>query len=165
MDSITIEKTASGKGLWVTGQTSPHRNQLKEMGGKWNTSKKSWVFSLNKQQELLDYFKLTTDDIGQEEPSQPVVKPQTKTVVKPAVKPPAKPVAEPTQSGSQVEILKTKSGKGLWVQGDTRNQKDKLMELGGKWNGSRKAWVFSIKKQEELLELFGLRADEIGQEE
>ena len=56
-------------------------------------------------------------------------------------------------------------GRGLWVQGDTREHKGKLMELGGKWNSSKKAWVFSSKKQQELLDLFGMTPNEIGQEE
>jgi hypothetical protein len=103
MDSITISKTASGKGLWVSGSTSPHKTQLKEMGGKWNPSKKSWVFSLKQQQELLDYFNLTTSEVGQEAASscpKPEVKSVTKSVVKAEVK------------SDKVEILKTKSGGG-----------------------------------------------------
>ncbi len=67
MNPIAIQKTLSGKGLWVFGQTFPHKNQLKEMGGKWNASRKSWVFQVIKLQELLDYFKLTENDVGQEE--------------------------------------------------------------------------------------------------
>ncbi len=68
MNSITIQKTLSGRGLWVSGETFPHMTQLKSMGGKWNASKKSWIFSLKKQNELLDYFNLRQTDIGSSEP-------------------------------------------------------------------------------------------------
>ena len=51
------------------------------------------------------------------------------------VKPVAKPVVKSlVDSKTQVEIMKTKSGRGLWVMGDTRIQKDKLIDLAVKVN-------------------------------
>ena len=62
--TIEIIKTKSGKGLWVCGQTFTYKDQLKEMGGSWNKYKQAWVFTLAQQQQLLDLFKLTEQDIG-----------------------------------------------------------------------------------------------------
>jgi len=64
--SVQIIKTKSGKGLWVCGPTIPYKDQLKSLGGKWNPSKKAWIFSLKPQQQLLDLLKLTEGDIGSE---------------------------------------------------------------------------------------------------
>ena len=63
---IQILKTKTGKGLWVGGKTFDHKDQLKELGGGWNKYKKAWIFPLEKQQSLLDLFKLTEEDIGVE---------------------------------------------------------------------------------------------------
>lgn len=35
----------SPKALLVQGETYPHREALKKMGGKWNESLRGWVFS------------------------------------------------------------------------------------------------------------------------
>jgi hypothetical protein len=64
--SVQIIKTQSGKGLWVCGKTFSYKDQLKNLGGKWNTSKKAWIFSLEPKQQLLDLFNLTETDIGSE---------------------------------------------------------------------------------------------------
>lgn len=63
---IQMLKTKSGKGLWVSGKTYSYKDQFKALGGSWNKSKQSWVFSLTKQQELLDLLKLKEEDIGVE---------------------------------------------------------------------------------------------------
>src|SRR5438045_976620 len=66
LPSVQIVKTTSGKGLWVCGPTTTYKDQLKNLGGKWNGSKKAWIFSLKSQQQLLDLFQLTETDIGSE---------------------------------------------------------------------------------------------------
>ncbi len=65
--SIRITKTASGKGLWVFGQTMQYKENLKGIGGSWNSSKKTWVFSLKHKQHLLNLFNLKETDISCEE--------------------------------------------------------------------------------------------------
>lgn len=61
---VEIVKTKSGKGLWVCGNTFPYRVQLKALGGKWNSYKNAWVFTLTAQQELLELFQIKEDEIG-----------------------------------------------------------------------------------------------------
>jgi hypothetical protein len=52
-----------------------------------------------------------------------------------------------------IDLIKTKTGKGLWVCGDTKSSKDTLIAMGGKWNASKKCWIFSLKQQQQLLDL------------
>ena len=56
----------SGKRVLVRDDQGYHKEKMKEMGGKWNASQKSWVCDSCKLQELLNYFKLSTDSIGLE---------------------------------------------------------------------------------------------------
>lgn len=135
---ISILKTKSGKGLWVCGETEGYKDVLSGMGGKWNLSKKCWVFSLKHQEALLDLFGFHESDIGQQKAEPPA--PQ------------------------KIQIIKTASGKGLWVCGDTFAHKNKLSELNGKWNASKKCWTFSLKHQKDLLDFFNLQESDIGQQ-
>ena len=115
-----------------------YKDQLKTMGGKWNSSKKAWIFTLKEQQQLLDLFQLTENEIGSET--------QTQTV------------------SPKITIMKTLSRKGLWVTGPTMPYKDQLKALDGKWNPSRKSWILNLKYQTELLDLFQLTENDIGSE-
>ena len=69
-----------------------------------------------------------------------------------------------TQKPAQIEILKTKSGKGLWVGGKTFGYKDQLKGLDGSWNKYKQAWIFPLDKQQQLLDLFKLTEQDIGVE-
>jgi SprT protein len=42
----------SEKALLVKGDTRPHKEQLKEIGGKWNPTLKGWIFSKRHTQEV-----------------------------------------------------------------------------------------------------------------
>jgi len=173
MDSvITIMKTLSGKGLWVSGNTVNHKDKLKEMGGSWNSSRKSWVFSIQKQQILLDYFQLSSEQIIPEVEKKLEVKSVSANIPSANIPSTNIPSANIPSTNipsanipSSITIMKTKSGKGLWVLGDTKNIKNKLLEMGGKWNSTRKSWVFSIKKIKDLVDLFNIDEDKITQEE
>lgn len=168
MDSvITIMKTLSGKGLWVLGDTVNHKDKLKEMGGSWNSSRKSWVFPIKNQQTLLDYFQLSSEQIIPEVEKKLEVKSVSANIPStniPSANIPSTNIPS-TNIPSAITIMKTKSGKGLWVLGDTKNVKNKLLEMGGKWNSTRKSWVFSIKKIKDLVNLFNIDEDKITQEE
>jgi hypothetical protein len=133
--NIIIEKTESGRGLWVSGETLPFKDQLKQLGGKWNSPRKSWVFSLQKKHQVLALFNLPEEAIGQAKPTEKVETPKP-------------------SSTTEITIEKTDSGKGLWIGGETKPYKDQLKELGAKWNSPRKSWVFPLKRKDELLELF-----------
>jgi len=52
-------------------------------------------------------------------------------------------------------IIEDYSAKSIVVYGDTKVYKDKLKELGGKYNGNLSVgpgWIFSNKKKEEIME-------------
>ena len=52
-------------------------------------------------------------------------------------------------------IIEDYTAKSIVVYGDTKVYKDKLKELGGKYNGNLSVgpgWVFSNKKKEEIIE-------------
>jgi hypothetical protein len=61
--NIVIKKTESGKVLLVSGETFPLKDALREFGGIWNHSMKSWVFYHNDNDidEFLDVFNLLRD--------------------------------------------------------------------------------------------------------
>jgi hypothetical protein len=59
--------TKSGKGVWVCGSTTPIKTSLKDLGGKWNVSKKCWVFTKNKLAHILDLLGLSESMVEQEE--------------------------------------------------------------------------------------------------
>lgn len=42
MDGITVE--LCGSWLWVTGDTKPHKDALKEMKFRWSANKSAWYF-------------------------------------------------------------------------------------------------------------------------
>jgi hypothetical protein len=65
--SIVLIKTKSGKGLWVGGNTLPHKEDLKKMGGKWNPQRGMWIFNMeNDQKKLLKHFQYDENKIYQE---------------------------------------------------------------------------------------------------
>jgi hypothetical protein len=52
--------------------------------------------------------------------------------------------------------------KSFVVRGDTRDKKDELKELGGKWIKTRDgsyAWNFSKKKVQQVADLYGMAPD------
>jgi hypothetical protein len=53
---ITLTRTESGKGFWVSGQTYPHRTQFKALGGSWNKFKQAWIFNNSDQEAVLAYL-------------------------------------------------------------------------------------------------------------
>lgn len=92
--------------------------------------------------------------------------PQSPTRLSPQLSP-RSPARSPARSPpkSDFRVIITKSGKGVWVCGSTTPIKDSLKELGGKWNASKKCWVFTKAKLPSILELLGLPESIIEQEE
>lgn len=142
--NIQMLTTKSGKGIWVCGDTLPHQDFLKSVGGKWNQSKKCWVFYIGKKEELMKYFNKKPEDIN------------------------TQGIEDDTEETGKIQDIKlviTKSGKGVWVCGNTFPHLNKLKEFGGKWNAIKNCWVFTIDKKDELLSYFKLTIEDITFEE
>jgi len=52
-NNISIE--ICGSWLWVSGNTYPIKNELKELGLRWNSKKKSWYFAGSKSYNKKSY--------------------------------------------------------------------------------------------------------------
>lgn len=50
-----------------------------------------------------------------------------------------------------IQVILTRSGKGVWVCGSTTPIKDQLKSMGGTWNPSKKCWVFTIANLPQLV--------------
>ena len=104
----------SEKSFVVRGDTKPHKDKLKELGGKWNsnlTDGGGWIFS-KKHKDAVEALLNNVDEYIVE---------------------------------SADVILKPYSEKSFVVRGDTKPHKDKLKELGGKWNSNLTdggGWIF-----------------------
>lgn len=54
------EKNGQVKSFLVKGDTKAIKNDLKAMGGKWNSSLSGWIFPKTKELEVADYIKKNT---------------------------------------------------------------------------------------------------------
>lgn len=54
------EKNGKVKSFLVKGDTKAIKEDLKEMGGKWNNSLKGWIFPKSKEVEVAEYIKKST---------------------------------------------------------------------------------------------------------
>lgn len=54
------EKNGEIKSFLVKGDTTPIKDDLKAMGGRWNNSLKGWIFSKSKEIEVAEYLKRNT---------------------------------------------------------------------------------------------------------
>jgi ribonuclease HI len=71
------------------------------------------------------------------------------------------PTTVPVPVQGEVQLVRTESGKGLWVQGQTKDHKEQLKAMGGKWNASKRSWVVPQSKQAALLQYFNLSESDI----
>jgi len=58
MTDLTVEEY-SEKALVVRGETQEHKEQLKELGGKWNARLRGgggWIFSKKKEADVMEYI-------------------------------------------------------------------------------------------------------------
>jgi len=62
----------SPKSFVITGETMPHKDNLKRLGGKWNSRLKckdsdevfgGWIFWMNKKEEVLDWMDKGYSDV------------------------------------------------------------------------------------------------------
>ena len=114
--------TYSDKSFVIRGEeTKEYKDKLKDLGGKWNSNLKDgggWIFSNNNKNKVQDWIDEVTF------------------------------VQEKDIDNKKYDLkLQIYSEKSFVVRGDdTKNQKDKLKDLGGKWNSNLKdggGWIFS----------------------
>ena len=125
----------SEKSFVVRGNTKEYKDKLKELGGKWNsnlTNGGGWIFSKKHKNDVEQFITINNklaDDY----------------------------IIESADEGTSTKeiILKSYSEKSFVVRGDTKPHKDKLKELGGKWNSNLTdggGWIFSNTKKEKVEE-------------
>ncbi len=151
----------SDKSFVVRGEdTIKIKDTLKYIGGKWNSSLKdggAWIFS-NNQRERVDKL-LEVLNMSKTEKSEKVVK---KVVVEEEIE--KSDQSKKTDTNEKLEkseisesdeiVINDYTEKTFIVQGNTKDYKDKLKEIGGKWNGFKKFWIFPNSKREEVEKLF-----------
>jgi len=123
--------TYSDKSFVIRGEeTKEYKDKLKELGGKWNSNLKDgggWIFSNNNKNKVQDWVNTLVDL-----PKEDFV------------------------SKKYDLNLQIYSEKSFVIRGeDTKNQKDKLKELGGKWNSNLKnggGWIFSNNNKDKVEE-------------
>lgn len=80
---------------------------------------------------------------------------------KESTKTPAAKTSPPDPKGSEGIALKEYTDKSFVIVGNTKNFKDQIKELGGKWmrcSDGNFAWMFSKKKLDAVAELLGVPA-------
>lgn len=68
------------------------------------------------------------------------------------------PKVTPTSVGdfTVAPVIIDYSEKAILVKGNTTSYKDKFVELGGKWNGSLKGWIFPKKRIDSVKAVLGM---------
>lgn len=68
MDGVTVEQC--GSWLWLSGNTYIHRNELKEAGCRWSSSKKRWYWRSPEQSYCRKHKAVEMDSIREKYGSQ-----------------------------------------------------------------------------------------------
>ena len=134
--SITFQEY-SDKSFLINGdETIKFKDTLKEFGGKWNTSLGGWIFSNTHKTKIQKFLEV----INMHVPST------TKMTPAPTLKSP----------GNGELNIKDYTEKCFVLYGDTQPHKDKIKELGGKWNANLKdglkGWIFPMTKKKTVEE-------------
>jgi len=162
---ISLEKY-SDKCYAVFGDTKEHKDQLKELGGKFNNNLKGrpgWVFHISKKDTIEKFVSDKCSSMPLLYLNSPILHPLKTT--RSLFNTNTDPNAPPKGSSLSVESSQEKDGitiedysvKSFAVFGNTKEFKDKLAELGGKYNPNLKGqagWVFSNKNRPNVDEWY-----------
>ena len=125
--SISFQEYSDKSFLIKGDDTIKFKDTLKEFGGKWNTSLGGWIFSNTHKTKIQKFLEV----ISMHVPSTPA----------PTLK----------SSGNDELNIKDYTEKCFVLYGDTQAHKDKIKELGGKWNANLKdglkGWIFPMTKK------------------
>ncbi len=122
--TVTPSRTARGRDVWlVTGDTKPHKEALRGLGGYWYQPEKAWSFRADPTEAIKNHFgQLAANDV--ERP------PQRETLLV-----------------RRVEIV---NGAPLWMIDDVPTELSELMsDLGGRPEGIN-GWTFSADPAEAI---------------
>jgi len=144
----------SDKSFVVRGEdTIKIKDTLKYIGGKWNSSLKDgggWIFSNNNRKRVEKLLEVLNDE--KSEKSSPSVKKNDEKNTGKIEKIEKIEKVEKVENDS-IEI-NDYTEKTFIVKGNTTEYKDRLKEIGGKWNGFKKFWIFPNSKREEVERIF-----------
>ena len=149
----------TSKSIVVTGETKPLKNQLKELGGRFNpnlTSGPGWVFNVIHRDKVEALLK-DPKSLGENGSITTVSKSTDSSSSSSSSKHTA---AEDTSNPSNAPYIVQYSEKSIAVFGDSRGVKDKFKEINGRFNkflnyeGARQAgWIFPHKHKLELQKI------------
>lgn len=145
-------RTFSKSFYLVLGNWKDHQDELKELGASKAQNREGMEgmrIPKEKLEELLEEFPGIENKIVTSARSQDISPPkkQEKTV---------SPKQKKSNIGNDLTYSHY-SDKSFVVRGDTKDHKDKLAELGGKWNKNLQGgagWIFSKNKMQNFMQTF-----------
>lgn len=104
------------------------------------------------REKVIDHLSLMVGQFEESDVSPPRLKNNEKT---------ESTVTASPQTGdfTVAPVIVDYSDKAILVKGNTVPFKEKFLEIGGKWNGSLKGWIFSKKRADQVREILGISAD------
>jgi hypothetical protein len=134
----------------IYGETKPYKDEIKNLGGKWNSNLKTgpgWIFSNKNKCTAHEWFVNKVNEIkakNSDDLSETEIK-ENQDLEKHEL------VLDNIDSKKHDLVIQIYSDKSFVVRGnDTKIFKDKLKEFGGKWNSNLKdggGWIFSNKNK------------------
>jgi hypothetical protein len=148
---LRVIVTKTGKGIWICGATTPFKDIIKtEIGASWNPSKKCWVTTISKLDNIMKRFDYPAELVEHEDESVPEPTPSKKL----------------DTGAHPLRVIVTKTGKGVWICGETTPVKDIIKtEIGASWNPSKKCWVTTISKLDNIMKRFNYPAELLEHED
>jgi DNA topoisomerase IB len=152
--NITFEDYSTKSFMIKGSDTQKHKDKLKELGGLWLGS--GWLFRIKDKDKVLNYFQ---GGQIEEKPETETIKKKTETI--------------PEENKVKISLgddinYEEYTEKSFLIKGEqTKNHKDKLKELGGRWNAGLKGWLFANKNKDKVLNYFqgGQIEEDEGEEE
>ena len=144
MSSITLNEY-SDKSFVIKGEdTIKFKDTLKEFGGKWNASLKDgsgWIFPNTQKTKLQKFLEVVNMHLKN------------------------KPLSDPVIVSNEELKIKDYTDKCFVLYGNTQPHKDKIKELGGKWNGNLKeglkGWIFPMTKKKIVEDFIKKGVDDV----
>ena len=155
----------------IYGETKPYKDEIKALGGKWNSNLKvgpGWIFSNKNKSTAHTWFNGKINKVVPEYISKPVSDKELDEIKRLQNIENSFWMPKTNSDMDKQELLDTTetkkdsielsiqsySDKSFVVRGkDTKIVKDKLKELGGKWNSNLKdggGWIFTNKNKKEV---------------
>ena len=125
MLSITLQEYSNESFIIKGDDTIKFKDTLKEFGGKWHSVLSGWIFPNTHKTKLQKFLEVINIQVK----GGSAVKEVSKGVL----------------------LIKDYTEKSFVLHGDTQPHKDKIKELGGKWNANLKdglkGWIFPMTKK------------------